>query len=137
MPPRWICAAGVVSVDGAGAWAKALEAAGVGAGAVTAGAGTLPSARVTDTGADAELGPDAPQVDVGALVLTSFYARMIINADGRLNLSDVVASPASTCGASGPSSASSREAVSVRQRRKSSPVSLSCTRTRSSAALPR
>ena len=44
---------------------------------------------------DAELGPDAPQVDVGALVLTSFYARMIINADGRLNLSDVVASPAS------------------------------------------
>ncbi|WP_431638047.1 DUF748 domain-containing protein [Dyella sp. KULCS107] len=44
---------------------------------------------------DAEIGTDAPRVDVGALVLTSFYARVIINADGRLNLSDVVASPAS------------------------------------------
>lgn len=44
---------------------------------------------------DAEIGADAPRVDVGALVLTSFYARMIVNADGRLNLSDVVASPAS------------------------------------------
>ncbi|WP_017460346.1 DUF748 domain-containing protein [Dyella ginsengisoli] len=44
---------------------------------------------------DAEIGPSTPRVDVGALVLTSFYARMIINADGRLNLSDVVASPES------------------------------------------
>jgi len=44
---------------------------------------------------DAEIGPGAPRMDVGALVLTSFYARVIINADGRLNLSDVVASPES------------------------------------------
>ncbi|MEW5835548.1 MAG: DUF748 domain-containing protein [Pseudomonadota bacterium] len=44
---------------------------------------------------DAEIGPSTPRVDVGALVLTSFYARVIINADGRLNLADVVASPAS------------------------------------------
>ncbi|MCP1376356.1 DUF748 domain-containing protein [Dyella lutea] len=44
---------------------------------------------------DAEIGPGTPRVDIGALVLTSFYARVIINADGRLNLSDVVASPES------------------------------------------
>lgn len=42
---------------------------------------------------DADLGADTPRVRIGALALTSFYARMIINADGRLNLSDVVASP--------------------------------------------
>ncbi|WP_426664274.1 DUF748 domain-containing protein [Rhodanobacter aciditrophus] len=44
---------------------------------------------------DAATGRSTPRVDVGALVLTSFYARVIINADGRLNLADVVASPAS------------------------------------------
>lgn len=44
---------------------------------------------------DAAVGIGAPRVHVGALVLTSFYARMIINADGKLNLSDVVASPSS------------------------------------------
>ncbi len=44
---------------------------------------------------DAEAGAGTPRVDVGALVLASFYARVIINADGRLNLADVVASPAS------------------------------------------
>lgn len=42
---------------------------------------------------DAEVGRGAPRMHVGALALTSFYARMIINAGGRLNLSDVVASP--------------------------------------------
>jgi uncharacterized protein involved in outer membrane biogenesis len=42
---------------------------------------------------DAEIGQGAPRMHVGALTLTSFYARMIINADGKLNLSDVVASP--------------------------------------------
>ncbi|MBQ4853493.1 DUF748 domain-containing protein [Rhodanobacter sp. B2A1Ga4] len=42
---------------------------------------------------DADVGPGTPRVRIGALTLTSFYARMIINADGKLNLSDVVASP--------------------------------------------
>jgi len=42
---------------------------------------------------DAEVGPGAPRMHVGALALTSFYARMIINADGKLNLADVIASP--------------------------------------------
>ncbi|WP_153023012.1 DUF748 domain-containing protein, partial [Rhodanobacter thiooxydans] len=42
---------------------------------------------------DAEIGRGAPRMHLGSLVLTSFYARMIINADGKLNLSDVVASP--------------------------------------------
>jgi uncharacterized protein involved in outer membrane biogenesis len=42
---------------------------------------------------DAEIGPGTPRVHIGALALTSFYARMIVNADGKLNLADVVASP--------------------------------------------
>jgi uncharacterized protein involved in outer membrane biogenesis len=42
---------------------------------------------------DARVGEDAPRVHIGALALTSFYARMIVNADGKLNLADVVASP--------------------------------------------
>lgn len=44
---------------------------------------------------EAAVGTDAPKVTIGSLVLTSFYARMIVNADGKLNLSDVVASPTS------------------------------------------
>lgn len=42
---------------------------------------------------DAGIGQGAPRMHVDALALTSFYARMIINADGKLNLADVVASP--------------------------------------------
>lgn len=44
---------------------------------------------------DVALGSDAPRVSIGNLALRSFYARMIINANGRLNLADVVANPAS------------------------------------------
>ncbi len=44
---------------------------------------------------DAEIGQGPPRVHAGAIALTSFYARMIVNADGRLNLADVVASPES------------------------------------------
>lgn len=44
---------------------------------------------------DARIGHGTPRVHVGALALTSFYARMIVNADGKLNLADVVASPES------------------------------------------
>ncbi|WP_240732301.1 DUF748 domain-containing protein [Dyella terrae] len=39
---------------------------------------------------DVSYGVGAPRMHVGMLTLSSFYARMIVNADGRLNLSDVV-----------------------------------------------
>jgi uncharacterized protein involved in outer membrane biogenesis len=42
---------------------------------------------------DVAYGSGAPRMHVGSLVLSAFYARMIINANGRLNLSDVVAKP--------------------------------------------
>jgi hypothetical protein len=40
---------------------------------------------------DVAYGSGTPRIHVGALVLNAFYARMIINANGRLNLADVVA----------------------------------------------
>ncbi|HEV2680317.1 MAG TPA: DUF748 domain-containing protein [Rhodanobacter sp.] len=40
---------------------------------------------------DVNYGSGTPRMHVGSLVLRSFYARMIINANGRINLSDVVA----------------------------------------------
>lgn len=39
------------------------------------------------------MGEDAPHVAVGGLALDDFYARVIVNANGRLNLQDVVANP--------------------------------------------
>ncbi|RUL78126.1 DUF748 domain-containing protein [Dyella choica] len=36
----------------------------------------------------------APKVDIAALALEDFYARVIINANGRLNLQDVISNPA-------------------------------------------
>jgi uncharacterized protein involved in outer membrane biogenesis len=42
---------------------------------------------------DVDYGNDTPRIHVDGLVLSSFYARMIVNASGRLNLSDVVAKP--------------------------------------------
>jgi uncharacterized protein involved in outer membrane biogenesis len=42
---------------------------------------------------DVAYGSGAPRMHVGNLVLSAFYARMIVNANGRLNLSDVVAKP--------------------------------------------
>lgn len=45
---------------------------------------------------DATYGSGTPRIDIGNLTLTAFYARMIINANGRLNISDVIAKPASS-----------------------------------------
>jgi uncharacterized protein involved in outer membrane biogenesis len=45
------------------------------------------------TGLNVRTGEGAPQVSVGGLALDDFYARVIINGNGRLNLQDVVASP--------------------------------------------
>jgi hypothetical protein len=42
---------------------------------------------------DVSYGYGAPRMHVGSLVLSSFYARMIVNANGTLNLSEVVANP--------------------------------------------
>ncbi|WP_266181476.1 DUF748 domain-containing protein [Dyella humicola] len=38
-------------------------------------------------------GSGAPRMHIGSLVLSSFYARVIVNASGKLNLSEVVAQP--------------------------------------------
>lgn len=46
------------------------------------------------SGLRVRLGEDVPHVSVAGLALSDFYARVIINANGRLNLQDVVANPA-------------------------------------------
>jgi hypothetical protein len=42
---------------------------------------------------DFALGPGRPQLRVGAIALSDFYARVILNANGRLNLSDITSNP--------------------------------------------
>jgi hypothetical protein len=42
---------------------------------------------------DVSYGIGAPRMYVGSLVLSSFYARMIVNSNGTLNLAEVVANP--------------------------------------------
>ncbi|PXV61705.1 protein of unknown function [Dyella jiangningensis] len=42
---------------------------------------------------DVSYGYGAPRMHVGTLVLSSFYARMIVNSNGTLNLTEVVANP--------------------------------------------
>jgi uncharacterized protein involved in outer membrane biogenesis len=44
---------------------------------------------------DAEMGEGPPKVRIGALALTDFDARLTLNTDGRLNVSDMMASPRS------------------------------------------
>jgi len=43
---------------------------------------------------DFALGEGRPQVRVGAIALSDFYARLILNANGRMNLSDITSNPA-------------------------------------------
>ena len=50
--------------------------------------------NLTASGMKVRMGEGAPHVDIGALSLNDFYARVIVNATGRMNLSDVVANPA-------------------------------------------
>ncbi|MGF6709698.1 uncharacterized protein involved in outer membrane biogenesis [Luteibacter sp. W1I16] len=72
------------------------------------GQATLGRVRVLDKVTDADflrwaslsasnmvvrMGEAAPHVVIGGLALDDFYARVIINANGRLNLQDVVANP--------------------------------------------
>ncbi|HEX7814722.1 DUF748 domain-containing protein, partial [Dyella sp.] len=51
---------------------------------------------LTASSMNLRLGDGAPHMDIGALSLDDFYARLIVNATGRLNLQDVVASPEET-----------------------------------------
>ncbi|GAB2561282.1 DUF748 domain-containing protein [Dyella jejuensis] len=46
------------------------------------------------SGMKVRIGEGAPQVDIGSLALDDFYARVIVNANGRLNVQDVVTNPA-------------------------------------------
>lgn len=41
-----------------------------------------------------QLGSDSPRLDLGAIAVDDFYARVIVNANGRLNLQDVISNPA-------------------------------------------
>jgi uncharacterized protein involved in outer membrane biogenesis len=45
-------------------------------------------------GLDVRMGEDVPHVSIAGLTLDDFYARVIVNATGRLNLQDVVANQA-------------------------------------------
>ncbi|HEX7348710.1 MAG TPA: DUF748 domain-containing protein, partial [Rhodanobacteraceae bacterium] len=45
------------------------------------------------TNLNAAFGTGTPRIDIGRLALTAFYARVIINANGRMNVSDVIANP--------------------------------------------
>ena len=49
---------------------------------------------LTLSGLSVRLGDGAPRVSIGTLALDQIYARLIINANGRLNTQDVVANPA-------------------------------------------
>jgi hypothetical protein len=46
------------------------------------------------SGMKVRMGEGAPQIDIGGLALNDFYARVIVNANGRINLQDVVSNPA-------------------------------------------
>ena len=49
---------------------------------------------LTLSGLSVQLGDGAPKISIAALSLDQIYARLIINANGRLNTQDVVANPA-------------------------------------------
>jgi Domain of Unknown Function (DUF748) len=42
---------------------------------------------------DADYGAGPPKVHIGGLALSNFYARIILNSDGRLNLKDIASNP--------------------------------------------
>ena len=46
------------------------------------------------TGMKVRMGQGAPQVDIGGIALDDFYARVIVNSNGRINVQDVVSNPA-------------------------------------------
>ena len=46
------------------------------------------------TGMKVRMGDGAPHVDIGGIALDDFYARVIVNSNGRINVQDVVSNPA-------------------------------------------
>ncbi|WP_158884961.1 DUF748 domain-containing protein [Rhodanobacter sp. L36] len=48
---------------------------------------------LTARGLDVRVGENTPKVSIAGLSLDDFYARVIVNANGRLNLQDVVSNP--------------------------------------------
>lgn len=46
------------------------------------------------TGMKVRMGQGAPQIDIGGIALNDFYARVIVNSNGRINVQDVVSNPA-------------------------------------------
>src|ERR1700677_141594 len=44
-------------------------------------------------GIDVQIGKGEPQVRIGAAAMSNFYARIILNRDGKLNLRDITANP--------------------------------------------
>ncbi len=72
---------------------------------------------------DFGLGPGEPRVHVGAIALSDFYARIILNANGRLNLSDITSNPSQApksltrqqTGAAGPVTPSAPSAIAPAQ----------------------
>jgi uncharacterized protein involved in outer membrane biogenesis len=98
-------ASGLLSLDGRVGYADQGKAP---ARITYRGDATLGRVRVLDKVTDADLvrwdslsasrvairlGENAPRVAIGGLAMDDFYARVIINANGRLNLQDVVANP--------------------------------------------
>ena len=51
---------------------------------------------LTASGLNLHIGEAVPKVSIGALALDQFYARLIINSNGRLNTQDVVTNPAAS-----------------------------------------
>jgi len=49
---------------------------------------------LTLSGLNVQLGDGAPKISIGTLALDQVYARLIINANGRLNTQDVITNPA-------------------------------------------
>lgn len=49
---------------------------------------------VAINGMQVQVGGNAPKIELGAIALDDFYARVIVNANGRLNLQDVISNPA-------------------------------------------
>ncbi|SEM20076.1 Uncharacterized protein involved in outer membrane biogenesis [Luteibacter sp. UNCMF331Sha3.1] len=48
---------------------------------------------LTASALSVKIGEATPRIDIGGIALDDFYARVIVNANGRLNLQDVVAGP--------------------------------------------
>jgi len=65
---------------------------------------------------DAEIGQGQPKIHVGGLALSDFYARVILNRGGRLNLRDIMSNPSA-----GPTSLTREQSVASAKTAKPAP----------------